>query len=90
LLPRVYLDFTQKPIAMTDINFVQLLREGKLESFILDLQNLTDRQREAIEEYKDRSYLAPLIADLRKETHNWHRLIATAVAFRNRYEILKK
>jgi len=75
---------------MTEINFAELHRNGTLDSFIGDLENLVVGQQKAIDKYKDRKYLAPIIVGLQKKVQRLHTLAETAVAFRNKFKTAEK
>ena len=77
-------------IELTEIDFAQLHRDGALDSFIDDLQELSDRQQEDIAKYKHRKFLAPIIGGLQSKVDCWHMLIETRIAFRNKLQVSER
>lgn len=77
-------------IDVREIDFMQLHRNGTLDSFIDDLQDLTISQQEAITKYKNRKFLAPIIAELQGKVDRWRMLIETGIAFKTKLQIPKR
>jgi hypothetical protein len=75
---------------MIEIDFKKLHREGTLDSFIEELKDLTLKQQEAIDKYKDRKFLAPIIQNLQKKVDRWHTIVETAEAFQKKFRSDKK